>query len=184
MKLQARIRRLELRGKTGPASDSGDRLRALFDRMEARIIASGDSAHNSTGSVAENVARAFACGDGVTARKLLQAALARHEARQATGEGCMIRGISEARSSISSIKNKLLLDFNGAGEGTRTPDPIITNDVLYQLSYTGLLFTPWPETSPDHAILPLPPSLRSRAGDDPGSDPASGENLAATARVV
>ena len=29
--------------------------------------------------------------------------------------------------------------FNpGAGEGTRTPDPIITNDVLYQLSYTGI----------------------------------------------
>jgi hypothetical protein len=28
---------------------------------------------------------------------------------------------------------------NGAGEGTRTPDPIITNDVLYQLSYTGIL---------------------------------------------
>lgn len=27
--------------------------------------------------------------------------------------------------------------FGGAGEGTRTPDPIITNDVLYQLSYTG-----------------------------------------------
>lgn len=27
---------------------------------------------------------------------------------------------------------------NGAGEGTRTPDPIITNDVLYQLSYTGI----------------------------------------------
>ena len=26
---------------------------------------------------------------------------------------------------------------SGAGEGTRTPDPIITNDVLYQLSYTG-----------------------------------------------
>ncbi len=26
----------------------------------------------------------------------------------------------------------------GAGEGTRTPDPIITNDVLYQLSYTGI----------------------------------------------
>ena len=25
----------------------------------------------------------------------------------------------------------------GAGEGTRTPDPIITNDVLYQLSYCG-----------------------------------------------
>lgn len=27
----------------------------------------------------------------------------------------------------------------GAAEGTRTPDPIITNDVLYQLSYTGTL---------------------------------------------
>ena len=26
---------------------------------------------------------------------------------------------------------------NGAAEGTRTPDPIITNDVLYQLSYSG-----------------------------------------------
>jgi hypothetical protein len=28
---------------------------------------------------------------------------------------------------------------NGAAEGTRTPDPIITNDVLYQLSYSGIL---------------------------------------------
>ena len=26
----------------------------------------------------------------------------------------------------------------GAAEGTRTPDPIITNDVLYQLSYCGV----------------------------------------------
>ena len=33
---------------------------------------------------------------------------------------------------INSL-NKL----GGAGGGTRTPDPIITNDVLYQLSYTG-----------------------------------------------
>ncbi len=32
-----------------------------------------------------------------------------------------------------------LSEKNGAGEGTRTPDPIITNDVLYQLSYTGIL---------------------------------------------
>ena len=30
------------------------------------------------------------------------------------------------------------LNNRGAGEGTRTPDPIITNDVLYQLSYTGI----------------------------------------------
>lgn len=28
---------------------------------------------------------------------------------------------------------------SGAAEGTRTPDPIITNDVLYQLSYSGAL---------------------------------------------
>jgi hypothetical protein len=30
------------------------------------------------------------------------------------------------------------LHGNGAAEGTRTPDPIITNDVLYQLSYCGI----------------------------------------------
>jgi hypothetical protein len=30
--------------------------------------------------------------------------------------------------------------MNGAGEGTRTPDPLITNQMLYQLSYTGSLF--------------------------------------------
>jgi hypothetical protein len=33
------------------------------------------------------------------------------------------------------------LDLNGpedgAARGTRTPDPVITNDVLYQLSYCG-----------------------------------------------
>ena len=35
---------------------------------------------------------------------------------------------------------------NGAAEGTRTPDPIITNDVLYQLSYSGNLLCAgrWP----------------------------------------
>ncbi len=30
----------------------------------------------------------------------------------------------------------------GAAEGTRTPDPIITNDVLYQLSYSGTVSVP------------------------------------------
>jgi hypothetical protein len=29
--------------------------------------------------------------------------------------------------------------YNGAAEGTRTPDPLITNEVLYQLSYRGRL---------------------------------------------
>jgi hypothetical protein len=31
-------------------------------------------------------------------------------------------------------------DSNGAARGIRTPDPVITNDVLYQLSYCGF----WP----------------------------------------
>jgi hypothetical protein len=30
--------------------------------------------------------------------------------------------------------------FFGAGEMIRTPDLLITNELLYQLSYTGLLF--------------------------------------------
>jgi hypothetical protein len=30
-----------------------------------------------------------------------------------------------------------MLDMFGAARGTRTPDPVITNDVLYQLSYCG-----------------------------------------------
>jgi hypothetical protein len=29
-----------------------------------------------------------------------------------------------------------------AGEGTRTPDLLITNQLLYQLSYTGLQYRP------------------------------------------
>ena len=33
--------------------------------------------------------------------------------------------------------NNQYLAKTGAAEGTRTPDPIITNDVLYQLSYSG-----------------------------------------------
>jgi hypothetical protein len=33
--------------------------------------------------------------------------------------------------------DKWYFEKTGAAEGTRTPDPIITNDVLYQLSYSG-----------------------------------------------
>src|SRR5690606_7634741 len=40
------------------------------------------------------------------------------------------------------INSDLLRERSGAGEGTRTPDPIITNDVLYQLSYTGTSLDP------------------------------------------
>ncbi len=42
-------------------------------------------------------------------------------------------GISEGRS--------------GAADRTRTYDPIITNDVLYQLSYSGPLHRPFTTTS-------------------------------------
>lgn len=30
---------------------------------------------------------------------------------------------------------------NGAVEGIRTPDPVITNDVLYRLSYNGIIMS-------------------------------------------
>src|SRR5690242_9776096 len=34
-------------------------------------------------------------------------------------------------------KKQLAIGNAGAARGTRTPDPVITNDVLYQLSYCG-----------------------------------------------
>ena len=37
---------------------------------------------------------------------------------------------------------------NGAADRTRTYDPIITNDVLYQLSYSGILLCPRPYYGP------------------------------------
>ena len=36
------------------------------------------------------------------------------------------------------MSRDLVVLESGAAEGTRTPDPIITNDVLYHLSYSGL----------------------------------------------
>jgi hypothetical protein len=33
--------------------------------------------------------------------------------------------------------HKTFKHFAGAARGIRTPDPVITNDVLYQLSYCG-----------------------------------------------
>ena len=45
---------------------------------------------------------------------------------------------------LSFWKRRAKQEKSGAAEGTRTPDPIITNDVLYQLSYSGLQDLPWP----------------------------------------
>ena len=46
-----------------------------------------------------------------------------------------------------------LSEKDGAAEGTRTPDPIITNDVLYQLSYSGILLG----TGPTMALPTIQP---------------------------
>ena len=37
-----------------------------------------------------------------------------------------------------TLQTYLKLQKAGAARGTRTPDPVITNDVLYQLSYCGI----------------------------------------------
>ena len=38
----------------------------------------------------------------------------------------------------SAVRRKIrLLSFSGAGEGIRTPDPLITNQMLYRLSYAS-----------------------------------------------
>ena len=82
-----------------------------------------------------------------------------------------------------SIKNKLLPEFNGAGEGTRTPDPIITNDVLYQLSYTGFFsgHGPRPARTMQSCLSVLPPSCE---GGVSGLGCGADKRLAAAARVV
>jgi hypothetical protein len=43
----------------------------------------------------------------------------------------------------------LVIWESGAAEETRTPDPIITNDVLYQLSYSGTFWLPRDMARPD-----------------------------------
>ncbi len=38
---------------------------------------------------------------------------------------------------LSGTQPTATIKRNGAGRETRTPDPLITNQMLYQLSYTG-----------------------------------------------
>ena len=45
------------------------------------------------------------------------------------------------------------LEVRGAARGTRTPDPVITNDVLYQLSYCGGPSKSVPHRGETHAHL-------------------------------
>ena len=60
-------------------------------------------------------------------------------AEQNAGTGD-IAVIFQRRSRAPQTKKACIaagLFFGGAVERNRTPDPIITNDVLYQLSYNG-----------------------------------------------
>ena len=43
--------------------------------------------------------------------------------------------LKNRESNIQPQRN--LSYYSGAAGGARTPDPVITNDVLYQLSYCG-----------------------------------------------
>jgi hypothetical protein len=45
--------------------------------------------------------------------------------------------LKSVQPNLSWIALEVSKHASGAAEGTRTPDPIITNDVLYQLSYSG-----------------------------------------------
>ena len=45
--------------------------------------------------------------------------------------------VATSRRSVNQIIS-YLFDFAGAARGIRTPDPLITNEVLYQLSYCGI----------------------------------------------
>lgn len=56
-----------------------------------------------------------------------------------------VRFLSQGFCDVAVEENKkgsadldlLTLVFNGAGEMNRTPDLLITNELLYRLSYTG-----------------------------------------------
>ena len=63
-------------------------------------------------------------------------------------EGWIFGWMPRKRPCLFGSENRRLTEKNGAGEGTRTPDPIITNDVLYQLSYTGILLCLAPDAKP------------------------------------
>jgi hypothetical protein len=59
----------------------------------------------------------------------------------------------------------------GAARGIRTPDPIITNDVLYQLSYCGPLSSARQATLEDAVVYASFPRLGNtpdRSGDSGG----------------
>src|ERR1043165_5225241 len=48
------------------------------------------------------------------------------------------RSMQDRLLTVPRNKHCVVKRLNGAAEGTRTPDPLITNEVLYQLSYRGI----------------------------------------------
>ena len=67
-------------------------------------------------------------------------------------EGVLESRAVSARHRASPRKPLLFPEsfFSGAGEGNRTPDPLITNQMLYQLSYASPNFAE-PENQPPQA---------------------------------
>ena len=60
--------------------------------------------------------------------------ISRYKASYSSSQLLLPRALAlslEAKSTVVAVEN------NGAARGIRTPDPIITNDVLYRLSYCG-----------------------------------------------
>ena len=64
-------------------------------------------------------------------------------------------GVGPSTPSDSRDYSEDYPEKNGAGDRTRTYDPIITNDVLYQLSYTGILLLSRPGNPVAQGRTPL-----------------------------
>lgn len=62
----------------------------------------------------------------------------------------------------------------GAAEGTRTPDPIITNDVLYQLSYCGIDLPRGARAKSERVIASLQVKDKRLIGISPPAAPVCG----------
>jgi hypothetical protein len=53
------------------------------------------------------------------------------------GKCAVVRVIARRNRNASLQSPFAVVSRNGAARGIRTPDPLITNEVLYQLSYCG-----------------------------------------------
>ena len=74
---------------------------------------------------------------GVDGHDPVEIAQAIRTARAAAARRPRVDPTTQERPSEESRSEKKSLQIRRADAGTRTPDPIITSDVLYQLSYVG-----------------------------------------------